>query len=147
MALNIFKKNTEKETVIAGKVKKSAAKKAEEKKTEAKKEAKVVKNDSKKREAKKGGYAIGTIKSPYITEKAVNLTDKDIYVFRVDNDANKTAVKKAVEEIYKVDVEKVTMINTKGKKIGRGRMAGIKKGFRKALIKIKKGQKIEVMPK
>ncbi len=145
MALNIFKKNTEKGTVSAGK--KPAVKKAADKKTEAKKEAKAVRVDSKNREAKKGGFAIGTIKAPYITEKAVNLTNKDIYVFRIDKNANKTAVKKAVEEIYKVNVEKVTMINTKDKKIGRGRMAGFKRGFRKALVRIKEGQKIEVMPK
>jgi large subunit ribosomal protein L23 len=147
MALNIFKKNTEKETAAAKKAKEAAGKKPEEKKTEAKKEAKAVKSGSKNREAKKGGYAIGTIKSPYITEKAVNLADKDTYVFRIDNNANKTAVKKAVEEAYKVVVEKVTMINTRDKKVGRGRMSGVKKGFRKALVRIKEGQKIEVMPK
>lgn len=146
MALNIFKKNTEKGTVAAEKAKKPAGKKPEQKKTEVK-EAKVVKSGSKGHEARKGGYDIGTIKNPYITEKAVNLADKDIYIFKIDNNANKTAVKKAVEEIYKVDVEKVTMINTKDKKIGRGRMSGVKKGFRKALVRIKEGQKIEVMPK
>ena len=147
MALNIFKKNTEKNTAPAEKSKKPAEKKSGEKKPVAKKEAKVVKSDLKNHEAKKGGYAFGTIKSPYITEKAVSLTNKDTYVFRIDNNANKTAVKKAVEEAYKVDVEKVTMINTRDKKIGRGRMSGVKKGFRKALVRIKEGQKIEVMPK
>lgn len=146
MALNIFKKDAEKREVSVQKAKKADGKKPEQKKTEVK-EAGVVKGGLKKKEARKGGYDIGTIKFPYITEKAVNLAENDIYVFKVDSNANKTAVKKAVEEAYKVNVEKVTMINTRYKKIGRGRMAGVKKGIRKALVKIKEGQKIEVMPK
>lgn len=144
MALNIFKKTENGEA--AKKAKKSAIKKTAEKDVEAK-EIKTVKKEPKSRESQKGGYPIETLKIPYITEKAVNLSEKDFYVFKVSQKANKTAVKKAVEETYKVDVEKITMINTKGKKVGRGRMAGFKKGFRKALVKIKKGQKIEVMPK
>ncbi|MDD4624860.1 MAG: 50S ribosomal protein L23 [Candidatus Paceibacterota bacterium] len=142
MALNIFKKNTDK-----GVENKAEEKKAEKGKKLAQKKAKDVKDGLKKGEAKNKGYEIGTIKIPYITEKAVSLSEKDIYVFKVDKNANKTSVKKAVEEAYKVDVEKVSMANAKRRKTGRGRLAGFKKGFKKAMVKIKKGQKIEVMPK
>jgi len=142
MALNIFKKNTEKG---AAKPKKEPAKR-EVKKAAPKKEGQAAKVEKKSGQAN-GGYNLSAIKAPYITEKAVNLTDRNFYVFKVDGASNKIEVKKAVEAMYKVDVERVAMINTPDKKVGRGRMAGTQRGFKKALVRIKDGQKIEIMPK
>ncbi|MFA5746673.1 MAG: 50S ribosomal protein L23 [Candidatus Paceibacterota bacterium] len=142
MALNIFNKNTKKG---AAKPKKEAVK-SEAKKAALKKEAQAPKTEKRSGNAK-GTYALGTVKMPYITEKAVNLTDKNFYVFKVDGSSNKIEIKKAVEDMYKVDVERITIINTPEKKVGRGRTAGMQKGFKKALVRIKDGQKIEVMPK
>jgi large subunit ribosomal protein L23 len=142
MALNIFKKNTKKGAV---KPKKEALKSVA-KKTAPKKEEQVARVEKRSSQAK-GGYNLSAIKAPYITEKAVNLTDKNFYVFKVDGGSNKIEIKKAVEAMYKVDVERVAIINTPDKKVGRGRMAGTQRGFKKALVRIKDGQKIEVMPK
>jgi large subunit ribosomal protein L23 len=141
MALNIFKKNTKKGAV---KPKKEALKSVAKK--TAKKEGQDARVEKRSSQAK-GGYNLSAIKAPYITEKAVNLTDKNFYVFKVEGGSNKIEIKKAVEAMYKVDVERVTIINTPEKKVGRGRMAGTQRGFKKALVRIKDGQKIEVMPK
>jgi large subunit ribosomal protein L23 len=141
MALNILKKNTKKGAV---KPKKEALKSVAKK--TAKKEGQDARVEKRSSQAK-GGYNLSAIKAPYITEKAVNLTDKNFYVFKVEGGSNKIEIKKAVEAMYKVDVERVTIINTPEKKVGRGRMAGTQRGFKKALVRIKDGQKIEVMPK
>ena len=69
------------------------------------------------------------------------------YVFEVLPQATKGQVKIAVEQLYGVNVEQVRMIRVPSKKIRIGKIKGIKKGFKKAVIKVKKGQHIEVMPK
>lgn len=141
MALNIFNQNTKKGAAKSGK----KSLKAEEKKTAQKKEP--AQKAEKKADKSKASYVLGTVKIPHITEKAVNLTDKNFYVFKVGGNSNKIEIKRAVEAMYNVDVEKVTIVNTADKKVGRGRKAGIQRGFKKALVRIKDGQKIEVMPK
>lgn len=84
--------------------------------------------------------------SPCITEKAVDAsTQGNFYVFKVFNDANKIEIKKAVEEKYKVDVLQVRTISIPRKKVKRGRTEGFKPGYKKAIVKIKEGQKIEMI--
>ena len=85
--------------------------------------------------------------APHITEKATNLAEKNRYVFRVWQKANKNEIKKAIEDLYKVNVIDVKIINVPPKERRLGRISGWKKGFKKAIVKIKGGQKIEVMPK
>ncbi len=84
---------------------------------------------------------------PHITEKATELAQDNQYVFKINPKANKSEVKKAVEETYDVDVVKVRTLNSPRKKRRKGRIEGWKKGFKKAVIKIKEGQKIEIMPR
>ncbi|MFH1392465.1 MAG: 50S ribosomal protein L23 [bacterium] len=79
----------------------------------------------------------------HITEKV----KPDKYVFKVAQKANKPEIKKAVEEKYKVDIIKINIINIKPKpRILRG-IKGFKKGYKKAVITIKHGQKIETTEK
>jgi large subunit ribosomal protein L23 len=85
--------------------------------------------------------------APHITEKATNLAEKNRYVFRIWQKANKNEIKKAIEDLYKVNVIDVKIINVPPKERRLGRISGWKKGFKKAIVKIKGGQKIEVMPK
>jgi len=85
--------------------------------------------------------------APHITEKATNLAEKNQYVFRVWQKANKNEVKKAIENLYKVKVMDVKIINVPAKRRRLGRISGWKKGFKKAIVRIKEGQKIEIMPK
>ena len=85
--------------------------------------------------------------SPHITEKATDLVQKNQYVFKVFPKANKTEIKKAIEDLYKVEVLDVKIINVPKKRRRLGRISGWKKGYKKAIVKIKEGQKIEVLPR
>lgn len=85
------------------------------------------------------------LKAPYITEKSTDLAAKDFYVFEVWPKANKKEVEKAVESIFQVDVITVKMVNIPGKEKIVGRTKGKTPGKRKALVRVKKGQKIELM--
>ncbi len=91
--------------------------------------------------------AYRVLKSPVITEKATDLAEKNQYVFKVSSLANKTEVKKAVQNVYGVNVLSVKIINLPKKARIVGRKKGWKKGYKKAIVKIKKGQKIEVLPR
>ncbi len=86
------------------------------------------------------------IKKPHISEKATDLMSKENkYVFVVKKDANKIEIAKAVEKLYDVEVEKVTTISIPAKKRRLGRIEGKKKGYRKAIVKLKEGDKIEIL--
>lgn len=97
---------------------------------------------------KKIGEAYRVLKTPHITEKATDLVKKNQYVFKVFQDANKVDIKKAVEEVYSgVDVVSVRIIKVPRKKRRLGKISGFRKGYKKAIIKLKEGQKIEVLPR
>ena len=59
---------------------------------------------------------IDSIRQPIITEKATNLSEYNKTVFKVDSGANKKTIKKNIEKLFKVNVVKVNIINTKTKK-------------------------------
>jgi large subunit ribosomal protein L23 len=84
------------------------------------------------------------IKKPWITEKATAGALANQYVFLVHRDAAKPEVKKAIHALYKVDVVAVNMVNrpAKTKRFG-GNRKGVKEGYRKAIVTIKDGQKID----
>lgn len=113
----------------------SAVKEAKE--TKAPKEVKTVKAVK--------GFSYDIIKEPHISEKATNLAEKDKYVFKVYNNANKLEIKKSIEGIYGVDVLSVNIIKIPSKKRRLGRTEGFKKGHIKAIATIKEGQKIEIL--
>lgn len=120
-------------------------KKKPEKKVE-KVEKKEVKPEIKR--PKKLSSAFKVLVNPHVTEKATSLEEKNKYIFKVMPKANKTEIKKAVQDLYGVEVTGVSIINIHRKKrrIGRTR-EGWKKGYKKAIVSIKKGQKIEIMPR
>lgn len=76
---------------------------------------------------------------PIITEQSMYAMDENKYTFEVDVRANKTQVKKAVEEIFDVEVEKVNILNTAPKRKRMGRYEGYTKKRRKAIVKLKAG--------
>lgn len=131
-------------------VEKKEEKKVEKDAVSEKKEKAPGKKISKS-EIKRKASAYNIIQEPCITEKASFLTEQNKYVFRVYPDANKSEIKKAVESIYDVKVEKVRIIRTSPKKrrLGRreGWRGGLKKGYKKAVVGLKKGDKIELMPR
>lgn len=93
------------------------------------------------------GIAYRVLRRPHVSEKASMLAEQNQYTFEVWPDANKFEVKKAVEDVYHIDVLSVRIINIPSKRRRRGRIEGFKKGYKKAIVKIKEGQKIEVLPR
>ncbi|EON70990.1 50S ribosomal protein L23 [Lysinibacillus sphaericus] len=76
------------------------------------------------------------LKRPVITERSSELMAEKKYTFEVDTRANKTQVKDAVEEIFGVEVEKVNVLNYKGKFKRVGRYGGYTNKRRKAIVKL-----------
>jgi large subunit ribosomal protein L23 len=99
----------------------------------------------KKGKEKVSDLAYRTLDFPHISEKATNLSEQSQYVFRVKARANKIEVKKAIKEVYGTDVASVRIINVKRKKRRLGRQTGWKKGYKKVVVKLKEGQKIELL--
>lgn len=97
--------------------------------------------------SKKTGLAPFVLISPHITEKATDMTEHNQYTFKVFKKVNKSQIKKAVEEVYNVEVLAVHIINTKPKKRRVGRFEGKRPGYKKAVVKLKEGQKIELIPR
>ncbi|MBA4389128.1 MAG: 50S ribosomal protein L23 [Verrucomicrobia bacterium] len=86
------------------------------------------------------------IKRLYVTEKGTELSEKvGKYFFEVAHDANKLEIKKAVEELYKVGVVKVNTLQYGGKKKRlRSMKYGKRPDWKKAIVTLKKGDKIEI---
>ncbi len=82
---------------------------------------------------------------PVISEKSVLETERNNYTFAVARDANKFQIKAAVEAEFKVNVVGVRVLTVKPKQKRRGRrQMGIVSGWRKAVVTIEAGQKIEL---
>ena len=85
------------------------------------------------------------LKAPIITEKSLILKEADegekqVLSFRVDRRATKDDIRKAVEEIFNVKVEKVRTINYQGKTKRRGRYEGRRASWKKAYVTLRKGE-------
>lgn len=79
---------------------------------------------------------------PIITEQSMEQTDIKKYAFEVSRDANKIEIKKAVEDIFGVSVDKVTTLNMQGKKKHTGRYPeGSRKAWKKAVVKLTEDSK------
>jgi len=76
------------------------------------------------------------IKRPVITERSSEIMEEKKYTFLVDTRANKTQVKHAIEEIFGVEVEKVNIMNYKGKFKRVGKFGGYTNKRRKAIVKL-----------
>jgi large subunit ribosomal protein L23 len=83
------------------------------------------------------------IKGFIISEKTTDLVEDSQYSFWVDVNANKNQIEQAVKDRFNVEVISVKTINQKGKKKSWRRQTGRKKDRKKAIVKLKKGQKIK----
>ena len=140
---DIFKKKKPKETVE----KKDQPVKSVEKKPEP---AKSVEDKLQQKQVKRKSKVVvaesyRVLKAPQVTEKASNLVEGNQYVFKVWTGTNKIEVKKAVESIYGVDVLRVRIVNIPRKKRKRGKIEGFRKGYKKAIVRVKQGQKIDIL--
>ena len=87
---------------------------------------------------------LDSIIQPIITEKATSLSEQNKVTFKVRDDASKKSIKKNIEKIFKVNVIRINTVNKKSKtKLVRNRIAN-KKGYKKAIVTLKKGQNIDL---
>jgi large subunit ribosomal protein L23 len=84
------------------------------------------------------------IKKPMFTEKGSFLKDSENKVLvEVSPDANKLEIKQALEELFKVKVEKIATVNVRGKIKTYGRSTGKRPNWKKAIVTLKKGEKLD----
>jgi len=148
MAINIFRKKQTQEGQTKKQVKEKQIKEEPVKQKE-----KSVNQEVKKKESVKTAKILGDkkfevwkiLKAPHITEKTSFLMQDNFYTFEVMPKANKAEIKQAIESEYNVNVVDIKIINIPRKKVQRGKIIGHKKGYRKALIKLKSGQKIDII--
>ena len=86
------------------------------------------------------------LRNPHVTEKSTDLTANNQYTFKLLGNPAKLEIKKSVEEVYGVHVEKVRKIIVPGKERRRGRRIGWKPGYTKTVVTLRKGEKIEILP-
>lgn len=85
------------------------------------------------------------IKRPHITEKASANEGAGVYTFIVDKSANKIEIRDAIEEIYKKRPAKIRIINIPSKKVMVRNKAGVKSGYKKAVVYMQKGDTIDLV--
>jgi large subunit ribosomal protein L23 len=84
------------------------------------------------------------IRRALVTEKSTLAKEENKYVFEVDRRANKIEVTNAVEKIFKVKVLDVHVMNVAGKKKRVGRILGEKPSWKKAVVTLAPGSRIEI---
>lgn len=89
--------------------------------------------------------ATNIIKAPVITEKSSNISQDDRkYVFKVDAKASKIEIKQAIEKLFKVKVKKVNTLIVKPKRRRVGRYTGMTNKYKKAIVTLAEGNKINL---
>ena len=82
--------------------------------------------------------------APVVSEKSYSLIDENKYSFRVHEKAHKTQVRQAVEELFDVKVEGVNIVKVRPKPKRRGFTRGKKPGWKKAIVQLRPGDRIEI---
>ena len=82
---------------------------------------------------------------PHITEKATFSSENSVYVFKIDPKATKDDVERSFKEKYKISPVKVRTVTIPAKNVFVKGKRGIKSGYKKAYIYLKKGEKIEII--
>lgn len=90
------------------------------------------------------------ILEPILTEKALRLKDnKNQYVFKVKDSANKIEIKQALEKRFEISVETVRVMNVSGKRRQRftktGKVSGYTSGYKKAIVTLAEGSKLDFL--
>ncbi|MEK7520831.1 MAG: 50S ribosomal protein L23 [Patescibacteria group bacterium] len=93
-----------------------------------------------------GGANPLLLKKPLITEKTTALSRLNKYAFVVDKKTSAREIKKSVEALYGVNVVSVNVINVRPKQKRLGRTAGKVPGYKKAVLTLKSGQTINILP-
>jgi large subunit ribosomal protein L23 len=89
-------------------------------------------------------HPFAVIRQPLVTEKGTYLAAEHKYAFQVDNLANKTQIKQAVEKVFNVKVLAVNVMNVHGKQRRWGRRSTRRPSWKKAIVTLDPGDKIEL---
>lgn len=136
------KKTAESEAVATKVSKPASMKELYSEETKAKSE--IAADGKKEAVAKKSSSAFRVLVKPLVTEKGSILGAESKYTFMVANEANKIEISKAIEDTYGVKPTKVNVINIEGKTKNRGRIAGKRKDWKKAIVTLPKGKTIKI---
>jgi large subunit ribosomal protein L23 len=82
--------------------------------------------------------------APVVSEKSYSLITDRKYTFKVHEDAHKTQIRQAVEELFSVKVESVNIVKVQSKPKRRGLIKGRRPGWKKAIVELKEGHEIEI---
>ena len=82
--------------------------------------------------------------SPVVSEKSYHQITENRYTFKVHKDAHKTQIRQAVEELFDVKVVGVNVVKVQPKPKRRGVFRGTRPGWKKAIVELKAGDKIEI---
>jgi large subunit ribosomal protein L23 len=82
--------------------------------------------------------------APVVSEKSYSLIEDNKYSFRVHPRAHKTQIRQAVEELFDVKVEAVNVLKVQPKPKRRGLSRGRKPGWKKAIVQLREGDRIEI---
>ncbi len=82
--------------------------------------------------------------APVVSEKSYSLITDRKYTFKVHEDAHKTQVRQAVEELFDVHVQSVNIVKVKSKPKRRGLTQGRRPGWKKAIVQLREGDAIEI---
>lgn len=146
--LDYFKKEEKPESKPGNVPEKKVEAKAETEKTVQKPKTvvKPVVKTSPESSLAKNERAALILTAPHISEKSSLLSTQNQYVFRVIPRANKPEIKKAIEALYRVKVTSVNIINRPPRPKKWQRQPGYQSGYKKAIITLKAGDQIEIIP-
>ena len=84
------------------------------------------------------------ILKPVVSEKSYSLITDRKYTFKVHEDAHKTQIRQAVEELFEVKVQSVNIVKVQSKPKRRGVSQGRRPGWKKAIVQLREGHEIEI---
>jgi large subunit ribosomal protein L23 len=82
--------------------------------------------------------------APVVSEKSYSLISDRKYTFRVHEDAHKTQIRQAVEQLFEVEVQSVNVVKVQSKPKRRGLSRGRRPGWKKAIVQLREGHEIEI---
>jgi large subunit ribosomal protein L23 len=82
--------------------------------------------------------------APVVSEKSYGQIGERKYTFKVHQDAHKTQVRQAVEELFEVKVTRINMLKVQAKPKRRGMFKGTRPGWKKAIVQLREGDTIEI---
>ena len=89
-------------------------------------------------------HASQVLLKPIVSEKSYEATTRGMYTFKVHPDAHKTQIRQAVEELFEVHVVAVNVIKVQPKPKRRGLFQGTRPGWKKAIVELRPGDRIEI---